>query len=510
MTATRRRVAATVLSAALLAGSLAAYSTGPAEPEVATLTIAFDSDSAALGYDPLEYGANQRQFYEGLYDSLFVLEADGTVSPGLARDVEYNADSTVMVLTLLAGVDFVDGSSLDAQLVKKNLDRRSNPALVAYSVFAEGGAAEIASVDVIDDTHLSITFTKPQPGAEVNFTGIAGMIVGKSAIDDPATLKTAPDGSGPYTLDPSTAKGSSYVFVKKADHRDADDYAYDRIVTKPILEPSARINAVITGQADVGYVLTSLAWLAESKGIGVSQVGGTVASLLVFDKSGATSGPFADPRVRLALGMAIDREDFVEGVHPGERPTVNALPSGNPGYDASLEAEFGYDPKRAKQLLAEAGYPDGFSFTVVSTEGSATDLQAFQRYFAEIGVTMNVQAASSTEQAYGAVRTTPLGYVPINWSNPAGAMYGIILGFANPHGEANPALLDAMQALGGAADDTARAQALSALNRELVSSGWLIPVFEQLTTWVHQDTVQPVTFPAGGDMPLLSSFAPAS
>jgi len=510
MATLRRRAAATLMSAALLAGALTACASDSTEPEVPTLTIAFDSDSAALGYDPLKYSSNQRQFYEGLYDSLATLAPDGSVAPGLARKFEYNDDNTVLVMTLLAGVDFTDGSTLNAQLVKRNLDRRSDPALSAYALFAPGGAAEIASVDVIDDTQLAVTFVNPQPGAEINFVGIPGMIVGKDAIDDPSILDTRPVGSGPYTLDASTAKGSSYVFTRNPEHRNADDYAYDRVITKPILEPSARINAVITGQADAGYVLTSLAWLAESKSMGISQVGGTVTSILVFDKSGATSAPFADERVRIALGLAIDREKFVEGVHPGELPAVNALPSANPGFSAQLDADYGYDPDRARQLLADAGYPDGFEFTVVSTDASATDLQALQRYFAEVGVTMNVQPASSTEQAFGAVQTTPLGYLPLNWGNPAGTMFGVILGFANPHGTVNPELVAATQAVAGAVDDQSRASALEALNIELVSSGWVIPVYEQLTTWVYGDGVAPVVFPTGGDLPLLSSFTPAS
>ena len=89
--------------------------------------------------------------------------------------------------------------------------------------------------------------------------------------------------------------------------------------------------------------------------------------------------------------MAIDRETYVSAVHPGEIPTANALPADNPGYLPELDEEYAYDPEGAKELLAEAGYPDGFDFDFTINQGSQRDLEALQPYWAAIGVNVNLQ-----------------------------------------------------------------------------------------------------------------------
>ncbi|MFJ5958654.1 ABC transporter substrate-binding protein [Paenarthrobacter sp. NPDC092416] len=102
-----------------------------------TVVFATDSDSASFGYDPLRVSDAQRQFFEGLYENLMTPQPDGSVGPGLAKEFNYNADNTVLTLTLKEGVTFTDGSTLDAALVKANLDRRSDTALSAYSAIAK-------------------------------------------------------------------------------------------------------------------------------------------------------------------------------------------------------------------------------------------------------------------------------------------------------------------------------------------------------------------------------------
>ena len=499
--------AAAIATAAALLATLAACSSTPAT-DTSTVTIAYDSDLAPQGYDPLRYSTGQAIFFSGLYDSLFARQEDGSVKPQLATEAVYNADNTVLTLTIDDTATFTDGGKLTADLVKANLDRRSDPELVAYSAFATGGATEITSVDVVDDTHVSLTFLAPQPGFETNLAGVTGAIVGQAGIDDVESLGTTPDGSGPFTLDASTVKGSSYVLKKKESHPNLDNYGFDTYVFKPIEDPQARTNAVISGQADIGYIDTTTAELAKGKGLELSQVGGTIFSFLVFDKSGVTNPAFADPNVRVALGLAINRQELVDGVHPGNIPAVNALPKDSPGWSADIDSEYAYNPTKAKELLATAGYPD-LTFDVVNL-GDSTDLEAIQKYFAEVGVTMNIKAASSTEELFAATNTNPMGTIPLGWGNPVGVMFGVILGFANPHNDADPSLAGLTGAVAGAQSDADRAGALQGLNAALVTTGSYIPIYEQLTTWAGNSAkVSTVVFPGGDTTPLLSSIKPA-
>ena len=419
------RASSAVLAGALLLGSLTACggsSQATAKADTSNLTLAIDSDSASFGFDPLRVADAQRQFFEGLYENLMTLQPDGSAGPGLAKEFSYNADNTVLTLTLKEGVTFTDGSTLDAALVKANFDRRTDPALSAYSAVAKGGAQEITSVDVVSPTQVSLTFAKPQPGFEKNLTATMGMIVGKTGVADTASLAATPDGSGPYTLDPSTVKGNKYVLVKNDKNPDASKYAFSKVTFSVIQDPQARANALVSGQADVAMLTSPTVDFAKSKGLGVSQIGGTLHTMVSFDKTGKTAPAFASEKVRQAFQYAINRQSLVDALHKGDIPAWNALPKDSAGFTEELNTKFAYDPAKAKSLLAEAGYADGFEFTIVGSAETQTDLQAVQKDLAAVGIKMNIKMAASTDEAFAAVATTPLGYAALGWDNPVGLM----------------------------------------------------------------------------------------
>jgi peptide/nickel transport system substrate-binding protein len=204
---------------------------------------------AAGGFDPITYSVGQRQFYEAAYNSLLAFKEDGTVGPGLASAYEFNEDGTVLTLTLQNDVTFSDKSTLSSALVAANLERRSDPEMLAYSGFAPGGDAEITSVDTPDDSTVVITFAKPQFSIDQSLANVPGMIVGQTALDDPSLLDKAPVGSGPYVLDTAkTVKGSTYTFGRNKASNETDEYPFDTVVFRPIIDPQARANAVISGR----------------------------------------------------------------------------------------------------------------------------------------------------------------------------------------------------------------------------------------------------------------------
>jgi peptide/nickel transport system substrate-binding protein len=113
-------VAVSALALSACSGSGDGGGGNSGEPaDTSALVIALESDQAALGYDPLRYGSGQRMFFEGLYDSLFLLDEEGKVVPDLVTDFEYNADQTQVTLDLDTGASFGDGSTLSAVLVKQ-------------------------------------------------------------------------------------------------------------------------------------------------------------------------------------------------------------------------------------------------------------------------------------------------------------------------------------------------------------------------------------------------------
>ncbi|WP_314504109.1 ABC transporter substrate-binding protein [uncultured Microbacterium sp.] len=507
-------VAVSALALSACSGSGGGGSASGGAADTSKLVIGLESDQAALGYDPLRYGSGQRMFFEGIYDSLFVLDENGQVVPDLVTDFEYNEDQTQLTLDLDTSATYADGTALSADLVKENLDDRDNPDLSAYSGFAAGGQNEISDVTVVDDDTVTITFAKPTPGFEANLVFPAGVIVGPAGVADRSSLDATPDGSGPLEIDAdATVKGNSYLLVKKEDNDAAADYPFDSYEFKPILDPQARVNAAISGEVDMANITADTQEQVESAGTGLVANAGTVVNIVPFDKNGSLAPQWADPNVWKALSIAIDRDAYVNAVHPGEIPTANALPTDSPGFLPELDEDYAYDPDAAKELLADAGYPNGFSFDFTINQGSQRDLEALQPYWAAIGVTVNLKNAASTEELFAVVQTEPMGGpLPLTWTNPAGNVFGVLFGFANFHGAENAEIQGAAGAYAAATgDQAAQDAALADLNRAIVDNGWLLPLYNQLAPWAYNTSkVAELTFPGAEPYPILATVQPAS
>src|SRR3954453_10662916 len=502
--------------AALAAASLAACGGGgggsSSQSASDTVTVALNSDAAPNGYDPLLYSQGQYQFFGMLYDSLFVTDEKGEVKPSLVTDFSNNADNTQLTLKLRDGVTFPDGSTLDSALVKANLDARSDTDLLINGPLGQGGANEIADVSAPDAQTVVVTWAKPQAAGQTALADTAGIIVGADAVADRSTLGPAPDGSGSYTLDEGkTTKGSTYALDKNDKQWNAGTWAYDHMTVKVITDPQALANAVVSGQADVGVQLDQTTVdLGDSKQ-GPTKVGGVIVGFPVFDKTGATNPAFADPNVRLALSYGIDREAIVKDLHPGSKATAQLFPSDSPGFDPALNDTYAYDPDKAKQLLAEAGYPN-LSIDLTFPGQPTPDLLAVQDQWKKIGVTLNIIPATSTDQVFAAAATQPLGFGPFGvGSNPAGFVAGVVVGgFANLQKASDPAIQGALgKALGSTG--TEQEAALKDLNAAITNSGWYIPVYEDFTyTGYNAGKVAEPKWAGTNNLLVMTSIAPAS
>ena len=447
-----------------------------------TVTVALNADASPSGYDPLLYSQGQFQFFAALYDALFVTDTDGAVQPSLVTDFSNSPDNLRLTLTLQDGVTFADGSTLDSTLVKANLDQRSNTDLLINGTLGAGGSQEITDVAAPDPQTVVITWKAPQAQGQNALADTNGIIVGKDAVENRESLATEPDGSGPYTLDAGkTTKGSTYTLDKNDEAWSADDWSYDHITFKVITDPQALANAVVSGQADVAVQLDQTTVdLVDSKQT-TTKVGGVIVGFPVFDKLGATNPAFADPNVRLALSYGIDREAIVKDLHPASKATAQLFPSDSAGFDESLNEQYAYDPDKAKQLLADAGFPN-LSIDLTWSGQPTPDLLAIQDQWKQIGVTLNIISATSTDQIFAAAATQPLGFGPFGvGSQPAGFVAGVVVGgFANLQKATDPAVEGALgKALGSTGAE--QESALKELNAAITNSGWYIPVYEDFT-----------------------------
>ena len=513
----RRRVlvrAGGAVVAVATASSLAACggSSGGGGSAAATdkVTIGIEQDSAANGYDPLLYGSAQFSFFAGLYDALFVTDADGAVKPSLATGSQNNADNTQTTLTLKQGVTFSDGSTLDAALVKQNLDRRSDSTLAAYGQLA-GSVKDVAAPDA---QTVVITWNTPQADPGSALADEPGVIIGPKGVSDPASLKTTPDGSGPYTLDTkATTRGSTYTLTKNDDAWNADAFAYDQVVFRIITDHQALANAVVSGQVDVAGQLDPVTVDTVKSRKKIAEVGGTIVGMPVVDKTGKTNPAFAKTEVRQALSYATDREALVK-LHPGAKTTAQLFPEAATGYDAALNKTYSYDPAKAKQLLASAGYPNGFSIDQTVLGQPTDDQIAVQKQWAEVGVKLNFVNATSTDAVFAAAQTQPLLYNASGFtvgSNPAGFVAGVLYGgFMNLQKATDPDIESALgAALGGSG--SAKDDALKQLNAAVTNDGWYIPFYETFIRFGYDDAkvAEPAISPTYGYL-VLSALKPAS
>ena len=477
-----------------------------------TVTVALDADAAPNGYDPLLYSQGQFQFFSALYDALFVTDTEGEVQPSLVTDFENNADNTQLTLTLRDDVTFADGSKLDSTLVKANLDARSDTDLLINGTLGAGGSQEITDVSAPDPQTVVITWAAPQAAGQTALADTNGIIVGAEGVADRTTLEAEPDGSGPYTLNTGdTTKGSTYTLDKNAEQWNADDWGYDSIVFKVITDPQALANAVVSGQADVGVQLDQTTVdLVDSKQ-STTKVGGVIVGFPVADKTGATNPAFADPNVRLALSYGIDREALVKDLHPASKATAQLFPADSAGFDESLNEQYAYDPEKAKQLLADAGYPN-LSIDMTILGQPDPDLLAIQGQWKEIGVSLNFTNATSTDQLFAAAATQPLLFGPFGvGSNPAGFVAGVVVGgFANLQKATNPAIEGSLGAALGATGD-AQQGALKDLNAAITNEGWYIPVYEDFTyAGYNADKVSEPSWAGTNNYLVLQSITSAS
>ncbi|MEV6348025.1 ABC transporter substrate-binding protein [Actinoplanes sp. NPDC051851] len=375
-----------------------------------TLTLApivdaqpWDLKDAGLG--------NNTLYYQAPYDALLKLDTKANVGANLATEWAYeDSGNTVLALTLRSDVTFTDGTVFDATAVKTNLEHTKTGANEAA-----GQLKGVKSVEVVDATHVKITLTGPDPSFVANLGSVAGMMASPKAIEA-GTLKDGPVGTGPYVMDKTaTTSGSVYTFTRNADYWNADAYPFDKVVFKPMTDSTAALNALRSGQID-GTLITAPKNISvvESAGLNILKYApGDVSGVYIWDRGGKICKPLGDVRVRQAINYAFDRATLISKVMEGMgTATTQVFNPSSTAYDASLNDRYPYDPAKAKSLLAEAGYADGFSCDTVDL--SAFNAQA-QAAMIEQLAAVGIKLIAKTVPAADLINQLIAGKFPISF-----------------------------------------------------------------------------------------------
>lgn len=295
------------------------------------------------------------------YDTLTNLDETFEAVPWLATSWE-QPDPLTWRFELRDDVVFHDGSAFDAETVKLNLERgktiEGGPYLNIYGL--------IDTVEVVDTYTADVKFNSPSPNFPTLMGSLAGAMVSPQAITDGVDLTRTAAGSGGWIWDADAhVEGSMHVYNANPEYWNPDAVRVERIELMIIEDDGARQNALESGQIDImATVREANQQSVRDAGFQVFSAPAQTASVLIHDRGGELVPALADERVREAIGLLIDRNAYNSAVYAGTGDaSIGGFASpGTPFYSADLDASNppSADVERARELLAEAGYADGF------------------------------------------------------------------------------------------------------------------------------------------------------
>lgn len=337
-----------------------------------TLTAAFSADPA--GFDPVRGPSGMSHVVmEQVYSTLMSLTPDNEVEPDLAKSYELSDDGLTYTFKLREGVTFHNGDPLTSEDVKFTFDRLREP----DSGYSYG--SQIATIERVEAPDpLTVVFRLSEPTAPflVYMAFPGSSIVPKKLVESGYNLNSNPVGSGAFKFVKYEPK-NVISFVRNPDYYESGKPYLDGMEWRIISDTAALTTAMVSGGADFTNVVPPQDWnrmKGTSSLVTESVVGSSFNWLLPNNSVEA----FDDPRVRQAISYALNRESLVNGAFFGLATAILGGVVPEWSWASAPDVEFTGpkgDPAKAKALLAQAGYPDGFS-TSMTIASSFPNLMA--------------------------------------------------------------------------------------------------------------------------------------
>ena len=378
-----------LLSAAMVLVILASGLAGCAEKEPVGLVFGTGGEPTEL--DPGDaIGGPDAWVIDNVYDRLVEMAEDGSLVPGLAKSWSVAADNVTWTFELRNDVKFHDGTQFNAEAVKYNFDRVLNPAKEMANI--KQWQPYIESVTVVDKDTVQFKTKSPYGSFLSRMANSFSSISSPAAIEKyGAEYSRHPVGTGAFVFD-SWVPGERLVLVKNGSYWREGPYI-DRLEYRFIREGSPRVLALESGDVDVVDQVPAqdLARLDQAAELAILQ---KTMYRIFYWAFNNTKGVWKDPRVRIALNHAIDRESIVKNVLFGAGKVANSFLSPSI-YGALPINTYDYNPTKAKQMLQEAGFPFDTRLVCYVTEGRYYQdrqvAEAIQGMLAQIGVQVDVR-----------------------------------------------------------------------------------------------------------------------
>ena len=362
-----------------------------AQPPSGQMTLVHGISIVPRWFDPAESEGLVTPFifYYALHDALVKPMPGNPAAPCLAESWSAAPDGLTYEFALRKNVRFHNGDPLTADDVKFSFDRYRGAS-------AKTLKDHVAAVEVVDPHRVRFRLKRPWPDFMTFYgspaTGAAWIVPKKylEKVGDDG-FKKAPVGAGPYKL--ASFKPGVELVLEANEHYWRKTPSVKTLVIRVVPDEATRLAMLKRGEADVGYVFRGA--LAEelkrTPGLTLKPYYLPLPVWYVFTEQWDPKSPWADRRVRLAANLGIDRQAVNQAETLGlSKPTASIIPQ---KFEFSWPAPlYPFDPKRAKQLLAEAGYPNGFDAgTITADLANASFAEAVATYFGGIGIRVNIR-----------------------------------------------------------------------------------------------------------------------
>lgn len=525
----RSRRASLVVTAALAIATLAACSdTGEATGTTAgdpvsggDLTIGSYLDPTCI--DNQQIGSNvSLSITRQIVDSLTEQDPEtGEITPWLAESWGVNDDSTVFTFSLRDDVTFSDGTVFDAQNVKNNIDAIIE--LGAQAPVAGPYLAGMTAATVIDASTIEIAFEQPNAQFLQATSNIALGMVSNATTELSADERCAAGviGSGPFVLESYTANDATvivrregYAWGPPSSSNEGEAYL-DSVTFQILPENSVRTGALLSGQVDA---MDSVQQQDEASvtADGFSLIARANPGFAVSLQFRLDSEVAADPAVRQAMMIGIDREDILSILGPTGAETLGLLSPTTPGA-ADFTSFLQYDPDAAVALLEDAGWTEGgdgvrekdgvrleFEFPYFF-DGPVVEL--LQQQYAEIGIRLNISQVTTADF----LTALNSGSYDATVGNLTRADIDVLRSVLTSAGANNYRLSDAeleelLEAQAAEPDPAVRAEIAGEIQQLVLENAYMIPLHSLAGTYAVRDGVEGLRFEASTRLTLVDTW----
>ncbi len=369
-------------------------------------------------FDPhLEAGQAARAYYFEIYDRLFYIDKNIELQPMLASTWTFTPDGKALTIKLRTDAKFHDGSPVDATAVKASIDHaKTLPKSTAASQLTS-----VDSVDVVDSSTVRFNLNRQAADLPYALAAFPGMIINPKVIASGVSLAQGkPDdaGSGPWVVTSFTPNNSVSYTRSAVRYWDKKAGLIKNITISLTADATTALNQVTSGQVDAGLIRDPVVDAARHiAGHRFFQYGTVTNLKLMFNNK---RPPFDKMAVRQAVAMAIDKDAIGNQLLGGRCvPTDQEFLPGTFANDTKLKNPVPFNVTKAKQKLADAGYPNGVEFTMViptALEPSQSAGTVLQQQLLKAGIKVNLQSfevlttlSDFAAGKYDALLTTPSG-----------------------------------------------------------------------------------------------------